>query len=39
MVPGEHHLRLNMDIAQAQNGTFRPGWSGEVTARARQPAR
>ncbi len=23
MVPGEHHLRLNMYIAQAQNGSFR----------------
>jgi ABC-type branched-subunit amino acid transport system substrate-binding protein len=23
MVPGEHHLRLNMYIAQAQNGNFR----------------
>ena len=23
MVPGEHHVRLNMYIAQAQNGNFR----------------
>jgi hypothetical protein len=23
MVPGEHHVRLNMYIARAQNGTFR----------------
>ena len=22
MVPGQHHLRLNMYIAQARNGTF-----------------
>jgi branched-chain amino acid transport system substrate-binding protein len=23
MVPGQHHLRLNMYIAQAQSGTFK----------------